>query len=58
MLFWAEQSELVLVTHLLNVLDGNTHDCGEKEMSLADVWPDAAEYCWNILRLYSKKHHV
>jgi hypothetical protein len=27
-------------------------------MSLADVWPDAAEHSWNILRLYSKKHHV
>jgi hypothetical protein len=46
------------VTHLLDVLDGNSHDSGEKQMSLADVWPDAAEHCWDILRLYSKKQHV
>jgi hypothetical protein len=58
MLLWVEESEPALVTHLLNILDGNSHDRGEKEMSLADVWPDAAEHSWNILRLYSKKHHV
>jgi hypothetical protein len=46
------------VTHLLDVLDGNSHDSGKKQMPLADVWPDAAEHCWDILRLYSKKQHV
>jgi hypothetical protein len=45
-------------THLFDVLDGNTHDSGEEEMSLADDWPDVAEYSPNSLGFYSKEHHV
>jgi hypothetical protein len=57
-IYWDKNSSTTLETHLLNVLYGNSHGCGKEEMSPADVWPDVAEYIQNILRFYSKKHHI
>jgi len=55
---WDKNSSTTLETHLLYVQYGNSHGCGKEEMSSADVWPDVAEYIQNILRFYSKKHHI